>query len=86
MNSRAKDIFDLNFLFPKAKNKSLLKEAISKTFEKRPTKVPESFADTAATFDLKILRSAWMSVEIDTKEERFEDHWAQFIANLRTYL
>lgn len=85
-NSRAKDIFDLNFLLPKVKSKVLLKEAIQKTFVKRPTQVPESFARTAATFDLKVLRAAWLSVEVDTKVERFEDHWDRFLSNLQNFL
>lgn len=86
INSRAKDIFDLNFLLPKVKNKILLKAAIKKTFEKRPTQVPKSFASTAATFDLRVLRAAWLSVEVDTKVERFESHWNQFLTNLQEYL
>ena len=85
-NSRAKDIFDLNFLLPKVKSKSLLKEAIRRTFEKRPTQIPESFANTAATFDLKILKSAWTSVEVDTTLEKFDRHWERLLANLQKFL
>jgi predicted nucleotidyltransferase component of viral defense system len=85
-NSRAKDVFDLNFLLPKISNKTTLVSAIEKTFEKRPTSIPSSFANAAEQFDLKMMSSAWMSVEIDTKTEQFIDHWSQFLKNLRLVL
>jgi hypothetical protein len=83
-NSRSKDIFDLNFLLPKVKNKNALRNAIKRIFERCLTPIPHSFVSVAEEFDLRIMRSAWMSVEIDTKSESFEEHWMHFLANLRT--
>jgi predicted nucleotidyltransferase component of viral defense system len=85
-NSRAKDVFDLNFLLPKVKNLKALRSAIEITFEKRPTAIPDSFADAAKEFDLRMMKSAWMSVEIDTKNEQFENHWDSFLEELRRVL
>ncbi len=86
INSRAKDIFDLNFLLPKIKNKRSLKEAIQKTFQKRPTPIPTSFAQTAYGFDIEILKTSWLSVEIDTQTRSFEDQWKQFLIQLENYI
>ncbi len=86
INSRAKDVFDLNFLLPKISNKRALREAIEKTFIKRPTEIPSSFSDAAAAFDVKVMESAWVSVEIDTDVERFEEHWSRFLQNLKVTL
>lgn len=85
-NSRAKDIFDLNLLLPKIKNKSHLKGAIEITFAKRPTSIPDSFHKTAKAFDVIILERSWPSVEIDTETEQFNDHWRLFLNNLEKFL
>jgi predicted nucleotidyltransferase component of viral defense system len=83
MSSRAKDIFDLNFLIPQVKNKSSLREAITIVFQKRPTEIPTSFFKTAEQFDLRILRDSWPSVEIDTNAQNFNKHWLMFLDNLK---
>lgn len=85
-NSRAKDIFDLNLLFPHLKSKSDLKSAIQKTFSKRPTRVPQSFEKVATEFSLSILKAAWPGVEIEDEDESFENHWLRLLEHFRTWL
>ena len=41
-NSRAKDIYDLMYLFPRFRDQSALATAIRKTFKHRRTVLPES--------------------------------------------
>ena len=78
--------FRLDLLLARIENKALLKDAIRITFEKRPTKVPESFMETDAGFDVRLLRGAWLSLEVDTEVEQFDDHWAYFLTNLKKFI
>lgn len=71
LNSRAKDIFDLVRLLPRAENKKLLKDAIEATFKNRETTIPESFYDYVDAFDLLFLKNAWKSVELMDSEINF---------------
>lgn len=83
-NSRAKDIYDMQLIFGKIKDKKLLRKAIQKTFENRKTPIPESFLATAQEFELVVLKKAWGSVELSTGEEPFDDVWAKFLTVLRS--
>ena len=83
-NSRSKDIYDMQLIFGKIKDKKLLHKAILKTFENRKTPIPESFLATAQDFELAVLKKAWGSVELSTGEEPFDDVWKKFLKVLRT--
>ncbi len=83
-NSRAKDIYDMQLIFDKCKNKKLLIQSIQKTFENRKTPIPESFFATANEFELSVIRTAWRSVEISTGKVAFDTAWAAFLETLRS--
>jgi predicted nucleotidyltransferase component of viral defense system len=83
-NSRSKDIYDMQLIFGKIKDKKLLRKAIQKTFENRKTPIPESFLATAQEFELAVLKKAWGSVELSTGEEPFDDVWEKFLTVLRS--
>lgn len=83
-NSRAKDIYDMQLIFEKIKDRKLLRKAIQKTFENRETPIPESFLATAQEFELAVLRKAWGSVELSTSDESFDTVWGKFLAVLRS--
>jgi predicted nucleotidyltransferase component of viral defense system len=82
-NSRAKDIYDLSFIFEKCTNKKVLLKAIEKTFSNRKTPMPESFAQTATDYDLSVMRRAWLSVEFMTSTGSFDTAWESVIESLR---
>lgn len=83
-NSRSKDIYDMQLIYGKIKDKKLLRKAIQKTFENRKTPIPESFLATAQDFELAVLKKAWGSVELSTGDEPFDDIWRKFLSVLRT--
>ncbi len=83
-NSRSKDIYDMQLIFGKIRDKKLLRKAIQKTFENRKTPIPESFLATAQEFELAVLKKAWGSVELTTGEEPFDDVWKKFLTVLRS--
>lgn len=74
-NSRAKDIYDLIYLFPRCSFAKVLAVAIKTTFENRKTAIPESFAEQAGQFDKTILSRAWPSVEILENRPEFNEAW-----------
>lgn len=82
-NSRAKDVYDMQLIFEKIKDRKLLRKAIQKTFENRETPIPESFLATAQEFELAVLRKAWGSVELSTSRESFDTVWENFLVVLR---
>lgn len=83
-NSRSKDIYDMQLIFGKIKDKKLLRKAIQKTFENRKTLIPESFLATAQDFELAVLRRAWGSVELSAGNESFDTVWEKFLTVLRS--
>ncbi|MBX7232249.1 MAG: nucleotidyl transferase AbiEii/AbiGii toxin family protein, partial [Bdellovibrionales bacterium] len=83
-NSRSKDIYDMQLIFGKIKDKKLLRRAIQKTFENRKTPIPESFFVTAQDFELAVLRKAWGSVELSTGHESFDVVWEKFLVVLQS--
>jgi predicted nucleotidyltransferase component of viral defense system len=82
-NSRAKDVFDLNYLFPKCKNKKSLITAIKQTFKNRGTDLPDNFAKQAKAIDLTLLSSGWRSVQLIDAELGFEEAWGELMEYLR---
>lgn len=83
-NSRSKDIYDMQLIFKKCKDKKLLSKAIRKTFENRKTLIPKSFLATAQEFELSVLRGAWSSVELSNIELSFDSVWESFLIVLRS--
>ncbi len=83
-NSRSKDIYDMQLIFNKCKDRKSLLKANRKTFEKRETPTPKSFLATAQEFELSVLRTAWGSVELSTGKESFDSVWAAFLSVLRS--
>jgi predicted nucleotidyltransferase component of viral defense system len=83
-NSRAKDIYDMQLIFGRIKDRKLLRKAIQKTFENRKTPIPESFLSTAQEFELAVLQKAWGSVELSASGESFDVVWGKFLAVLRS--
>ncbi len=82
-NSRAKDIYDLIYLFPRCQNHGALLSAIRRTFENRGTPLPESFAKQASQFDKTILSHGWPGVKIIGQKPSFEEAWSMLIAALK---
>ena len=81
-NSRAKDVYDMPLIFPKCSSKQALLKAIERTFTHRKTPIPDSFAMAAGAFDLSIMRSAWLSVELADDSQSFESSWREFLTCL----
>ena len=82
-NSRAKDIHDLVYLFPRCQNREALLSAIKKTFENRGTAIPESCVKQAGQFDKTILKAAWPGVAALDKKVVFDTAWETLIKHLR---
>ncbi len=80
-NSRAKDVYDMPLIFPKC-DRLVLVDAITKTFKGRETAIPKSFADSASSFDLAVLRGAWKSVDLTDATVTFDSSWAALLACL----
>lgn len=83
-NSRAKDVYDLNYLIPKCANRKLLRNAIKKTFDNRKAPIPESLFEAAKGFeDLTILNVAWPGVKTMEKKPSFGAAWEQLLGYLK---
>lgn len=83
-NSRAKDIYDLNYLFPRCDDNEALVTAIQMTFKNRETPIPESLVSKVNQFDKTILSMAWPSVQILQNKPSFLDAWAELLRHLTT--
>ena len=81
-NSRAKDVYDMPLIFPKCSSPRAVFKAIERTFTHRKTPIPTSFLKAARGFDLSIIRSAWLSVELADATYSFESTWKDFLACL----
>ena len=77
-NSRAKDLYDLTFIFPKCENTPSLLRAIRLTFKNRSTPIPESFFEIAKTFTPSLLKMSWGSVQLSVAQD-FDEVWRQFL-------
>lgn len=82
-NSRAKDVYDLIYLFPRCQNQDALISAIRNTFENRGTVFPQSFARQASQFDKTILSHGWPGVKILKQKPDFEVAWSMLMAILK---
>ncbi len=73
-NSRAKDVHDMGLLFEQCDFKKLL-NAISDTFARRQTPMPESLLAFAESLDTRILESGWKAVKLSDEEKSFSERW-----------
>lgn len=73
-NSRSKDVHDLGLLFEQCDFKKLLK-AVSDTFARRQTSMPDSFLKFAESLDTRMLESGWKSVKLSDEERPFLERW-----------
>ncbi len=83
-NSRAKDIYDMPLIFTECSNIKSLQKAIVRTFNNRKTPIPKSFLSTAKDFQLDVLRSSWLSVELKDDGHSFDSSWDAFLEVLRS--
>lgn len=82
-NSRAKDLYDLNYLFPRCSDRQKITEAIRQTFKNRKTPLPESFLADAEDFDKTILKAAWPGIRTLDNKDTFEEAWKVLMDHLR---
>lgn len=81
-SSRAKDIYDMQLIFPKCEPKSLV-QAITQTFEGRETPIPKSFYAAISPFDLTILSAAWQAVKLMIDPPAFDEIWKALLSCLK---
>jgi len=79
-NSRAKDVYDLNYLFPRCKDAKAVLKAIRETFKNRKTEIPTSLEAHAKKIDTEIMSRSWASVEIEGKSD-FRTAWKELLNN-----
>ena len=60
-SSRAKDLYDLSFYLPQAKEEKL-KLAIKSCFEYRETNLPESLYETMKAYEFSLVKKSWNKV------------------------
>lgn len=82
-NSRAKDVYDLIYLFPRSQNQDALMSAIRNTFENRKTEFPKSFVQQVAQFDKTFLSHGWPGVKIYEQKPDFEAAWTLLMGFLK---
>ena len=82
-NSRAKDIYDLIYLFPNCQNQHELMQAIENTFKNRGSILPESFVTEATKLDITFLTHAWPGVRILENKLEFNETWKLLIEFFR---
>lgn len=80
-NSRAKDVYDLIYLFPRTNDRRALIAAVRRTFENRETIMPKSFERQAAEIDKTILSYGWPGVKILQGKPDFEAAWAMLMGH-----
>jgi len=78
-SSRAKDIYDILFLFSQCRDHKKLLSAIKNTFKDRKTTLPMSFVEEAKKFDRSILTLAWPGVKVLGDKPDFEEVWKTFL-------
>lgn len=83
-NSRSKDVFDINFLLPKA-NAETLKSALKATFEGRKTTLPDNLTQNLESIELDILKRGWQSATSGAATMSFEDTYSSMINKLKDF-
>lgn len=84
LNTRAKDIYDINFLFESGFNPKELKDFIFLVFKVRETAIPDSFFIFAKSIDTNYLEQSW-SYYLKHKKTKnsFSKEWEKFLDNMR---
>lgn len=82
-NSRAKDLYDLNYLFPRCPDPENATDAIRQTFKHRGTSLPSSFLADAEGFDKTILKAAWPGIRVLDNKVDFDGAWKTLMGHLR---
>lgn len=82
-NSRAKDIYDLNYLFSLFEAQDEWRSAIKETFKNRGTALPKSFAKDISQFDQTILKAAWPGINVLDDIMDFNAAWKALIKFLK---
>lgn len=80
-NSRAKDVYDLVFIYESCKEN--LWQAIKETFRARNTALPDSFHGYLTKMDTTILASAWKSIQQNAEQTSFDEMWKRLIEIVR---
>ena len=83
-NTRARDIYDINFLMRNNIKKLPFKESMNRIFKARNTKIPDSFFKFISKKDTKKLEESWTKYERNLDEYSFDKIWKQFKKNLHT--
>lgn len=82
-SSRAKDLYDLSFYVPKAKEKTL-KKAIQACFKQRKTELPKSIFETMKFYDFFLVEKSWNKVTSVVSEKiDFESCLEKVLENLK---
>lgn len=81
-NSRAKDLYDLNYLFPRCSDREKVTNAIRQTFKHRGTSLPSSFLANAEGFDKTILKAAWPGIRVLDNKADFDETWKTLMNHL----
>jgi len=82
-NSRAKDVYDIVYLYPRCPDQKRTMDAIRRTFKNRGTALPTSFVREAEQFDQTILKAAWPGIRILDDKLGFDDLWTELMKYLR---
>lgn len=85
-NSRAKDVFDIYYLFPKCQ-KDILEQALIATFKFRREELPSSFKDKLEKIDPVRLKAGWGSAKAAIPINlNFDDIFKEVISMCSTIL
>ena len=74
-NSRAKDVYDLLWLFDRCNSELDLKFAIGKTFQQRETDIPNSWSDFFGSLSPDLIKKSWGAVQIVDSTLSYEQAW-----------
>lgn len=86
VNSRSKDIFDLNLLLPKC-DPEALKKSLQQTFHYRGDKLPNEIVGTLKQIDRTLLKMGWISAIKDiVNAPSFDEVFDSLIKKLATIL
>lgn len=81
-NSRAKDVFDINFLLPKC-DPAMLRKALQNTFESRNKDLPKDLVGSLGKIDTTVLKRGWTgAIGALATAQDFDDTFAQMISKL----
>lgn len=73
--SRAKDIYDLIWLFDRCSDKIKLSSAIENTFLTRETEIPKSWNEFISSISPELIQKSWGSIQFLENEISFDDAW-----------